>query len=40
MKRMPLYMVPSVVEVVDRLPKNVNGKVDHPLLRRRESVPR
>jgi len=39
-ERMPRYMVPSVVEVVDGLPKNVNGKVDYPLLRRRESLPR
>jgi acyl-CoA synthetase (AMP-forming)/AMP-acid ligase II len=39
-ERMPRYMVPSVIEVVDRLPKNANGKVDYPLLRRRESVPR
>lgn len=39
-ERMPRYMVPSVVEVVDRLPQNVNGKVGYPLLRRRESVPR
>jgi acyl-coenzyme A synthetase/AMP-(fatty) acid ligase len=37
---MPRYMVPSAVEVVDDLPKNVNGKVDYPLLRRRESPPR
>jgi acyl-CoA synthetase (AMP-forming)/AMP-acid ligase II len=39
-ERMPRYMVPSVVEVVDDLPKNVNGKVDYALLRRRESPPR
>jgi len=39
-ERMPRYMVPSFVEVVDRLPKNVNGKVDYPLLRRREDGPR
>jgi acyl-CoA ligase (AMP-forming) (exosortase A-associated) len=39
-ERMPRYMVPSVVEVVDRIPKNVNGKVDYPLLRRRASAPR
>ena len=39
-QRMPRYMVPSVVEVVDELPKNPNGKVDYPLLRRREGVPR
>ena len=38
--RMPRYMVPSVVEVVDGIPKNSNGKVDYPLLRRRESAPR
>jgi acyl-coenzyme A synthetase/AMP-(fatty) acid ligase len=39
-ERLPRYMVPSVIEVVDGLPKNVSGKVDYPLLRRRESVPR
>jgi len=39
-ERMPRYMVPSVVEVVDGLPRNVNGKIDYPLLRRRESLPR
>ncbi len=39
-ERMPRYMVPSVVEVVDGLPKNPNGKVDYPELRRRERLPR
>jgi acyl-CoA ligase (AMP-forming) (exosortase A-associated) len=39
-ERMPRYMVPSVVEVVDGLPKNVNGKVDYPLLRSGARVPR
>jgi long-chain acyl-CoA synthetase len=39
-ERMPRYMVPSVVEVVDDIPKNPNGKVDYPLLLRRESAPR
>ena len=38
-ERLPRYMVPSVVEVVDHLPKNPNGKVDYPELRRRERPP-
>ena len=38
--RMPRYMVPSAVEIVDVLPKTVHGKIDYPLLRRRESLPR
>jgi acyl-CoA synthetase (AMP-forming)/AMP-acid ligase II len=36
-ERLPRYMVPSLVEIVDRLPRNVNGKVDYPLLRHRSS---
>jgi acyl-coenzyme A synthetase/AMP-(fatty) acid ligase len=39
-ERMPRYMVPSAVEVVDALPKNANGKIDYPLLRQREALPR
>ncbi|MEU5549999.1 amino acid adenylation domain-containing protein [Micromonospora sp. NPDC047793] len=33
--RLPQYMVPSVVQVVDALPLNANGKVDRAVLRRR-----
>jgi acyl-CoA ligase (AMP-forming) (exosortase A-associated) len=35
--RMPRYMVPGSVEVVDSLPTTPSGKVDYPALRRRES---
>lgn len=31
----PAYMVPSRVEVLDRLPKNANGKIDRNLLKTR-----
>jgi acyl-CoA synthetase (AMP-forming)/AMP-acid ligase II len=32
-ERMPRYMVPKLVEVVDSLPKTSSGKVDYPALR-------
>jgi acyl-CoA synthetase (AMP-forming)/AMP-acid ligase II len=37
-EKMPRYMVPKSVAVVDTLPKMPNGKVDYPALRRREGV--
>ena len=33
-ERMPRYMVPKIVEVMDSLPKTPSGKVDYPALRR------
>jgi acyl-CoA ligase (AMP-forming) (exosortase A-associated) len=36
--RMPRYMVPKAVEVIDELPKTSSGKVDYPSLRRREGL--
>jgi len=36
--RLPRYMVPAAVEVVDDLPKTTSGKVDYPALRRREGL--
>jgi acyl-CoA synthetase (AMP-forming)/AMP-acid ligase II len=39
-EHMPRYMVPSVVEVVDSLPRNANGKVDYPRLQHPESTAR
>jgi acyl-CoA ligase (AMP-forming) (exosortase A-associated) len=36
--RMPRYMVPKVVEVLDELPKTSTGKVDYASLRRREGL--
>jgi acyl-CoA ligase (AMP-forming) (exosortase A-associated) len=37
-ERMPRYMVPKTVQVVQSLPKAPNGKVDYPALRRSEST--
>ena len=34
--KMPRYMVPKTVEVLETLPKTPSGKVDYPALRRRE----
>lgn len=36
--RMPPYMVPKFVEIVQELPKTSSGKVDYPALRRREGL--
>ncbi len=36
--RMPRYMVPASIEVLDELPKTSSGKVDYPALRRREGL--
>jgi acyl-coenzyme A synthetase/AMP-(fatty) acid ligase len=36
-ERMPRYMVPKTVQVMQSLPKAPNGKVDYPALRRYES---
>lgn len=35
-ERMPRYMVPKAIEVLEELPKTSSGKVDYPALRRRE----
>jgi acyl-CoA ligase (AMP-forming) (exosortase A-associated) len=37
-EKMPAYMVPKTIEVLDRLPKTSSGKVDYPALRRRGGV--
>lgn len=37
-EKMPRYMVPKVVEILDELPKTASGKVDYPALRRREGL--
>jgi acyl-CoA ligase (AMP-forming) (exosortase A-associated) len=37
-ERMPRYMVPKAVQVMDTLPKMPNGKVDYPALRREEGI--
>ena len=37
-ERMPRYMVPKFVEVLQELPKTSSGKVDYPLLRKREGL--
>lgn len=37
-ERMPRYMVPKSVEILDKLPKTSNGKIDYTALRRREGL--
>ena len=37
-EKMPRYMVPKFVEVLNELPKTSSGKVDYPALRRREET--
>jgi acyl-CoA ligase (AMP-forming) (exosortase A-associated) len=37
-EKMPHYMVPKSIEVIDELPKTSSGKVDYPALRRREGL--
>ena len=37
-ERMPRYMLPKAIEVLDELPKTSSGKVDYPALRRREGL--
>lgn len=37
-ERMPRYMVPKYIEVMEDLPKTSSGKVDYPSLRRREGL--
>jgi len=37
-ERMPRYMVPKYIEVMDDLPKTSSGKIDYPSLRRREGL--
>ena len=36
--RLPRYMVPKQIEILDELPKTSSGKVDYPTLRRREGL--
>ncbi len=35
-EKMPRYMVPKFIEVLDELPKTSSGKVDYPALRKRQ----
>jgi acyl-CoA ligase (AMP-forming) (exosortase A-associated) len=37
-EKMPRYMVPKAIEVLDELPKTSSGKIDYPSLRRREGL--
>ncbi|MGB6835737.1 MAG: acyl-CoA ligase (AMP-forming), exosortase A system-associated [Candidatus Acidiferrum sp.] len=37
-EKMPRYMVPKFIEVLDELPKTSSGKVDYPALRRKEGL--
>lgn len=37
-EKMPRYMVPKAVEVLEELPKTSSGKVDYPSLRRRQGL--
>lgn len=36
--KLPRYMVPKSIEIIDELPKTSSGKVDYPALRRREGL--
>lgn len=36
--RLPRYMLPKVIELLEDLPKTSSGKVDYPALRRREGL--
>jgi acyl-CoA ligase (AMP-forming) (exosortase A-associated) len=37
-EKLPRYMVPKVIEILEELPKTSSGKVDYPALRRREGL--
>jgi acyl-CoA ligase (AMP-forming) (exosortase A-associated) len=37
-EKMPRYMVPKFIEVLDEMPKTSSGKVDYPALSRREGL--
>jgi acyl-CoA synthetase (AMP-forming)/AMP-acid ligase II len=37
-ERLPRYMCPKTIEVLNELPKTSSGKVDYPALRRREGL--
>jgi len=37
-EKLPRYMVPKTIEIVEELPKTSSGKVDYPSLRRREGL--
>jgi acyl-CoA ligase (AMP-forming) (exosortase A-associated) len=37
-QKLPRYMVPKIIEILDELPKTSSGKVDYPTLRRREHL--
>jgi acyl-CoA synthetase (AMP-forming)/AMP-acid ligase II len=37
-RRLPRYMVPKFVEVLNEMPRTSSGKVDYPALRRREGL--
>ncbi len=36
--RLPRYMLPKTVEVIEEMPKTSSGKVDYPALRKREGL--
>ena len=37
-ERLPRYMLPKAIEVLEELPKTSSGKVDYPALRKREGL--
>ena len=37
-EKLPQYMVPKSIEMLEQMPKTSSGKVDYPALRRRQGI--